>query len=123
MQLMNRVAQATTVSGLAAWLTIALAPAAALAQPGQGRVWASDPRADDRTYRFADTDEAMPYCVFSSSKISDNTPAPLIISLHGLGAPPQIMCNQPANLAELSEQDVMNVLAMVRAEFFGQHSR
>ena len=136
----------------------------AQAQPGQGRVWASDERAEDRTYRFADTDEDLPYCVFASSKISANRPAPLIISLHGLGAPPQIMCNstavdlaeqggyilaapmgynvggwygspvlrapgggrggrgfgggeQPENLAELSEKDVMNVLQMVRDEF------
>jgi predicted peptidase len=126
----------------------------ALAQPGQGRTWVSDPRAEDRNYLFADTNEDVPYCVFASSKISDDTPAPLIISLHGLGAPPQIMCNttavdlaeqggyilaspmgystggwygaptggrgsenQPENLAELSEKDVMNVLRMVRDEF------
>lgn len=135
---------------------------AAQAQPGQGRVWASDERAEDRSYYFADTDEDLPYCVYVSSKVSADTPAPLIISLHGLGAPPQIMCNstavdlaedggyilaapmgynvggwygspvlnmggrgrggfggaeQPANLAELSEKDAMNVLAMMRDEF------
>jgi poly(3-hydroxybutyrate) depolymerase len=73
----------------------------ALAQPGQGRTWVSDPRAEDRNYLFADTNEDVPYCVFASSKISDDTPAPLIISLHGLGAPPQIMCNSTAvDLAE-----------------------
>jgi predicted peptidase len=147
-----------------------------LAQPGGG--FASDPRADNRSYEFADTGESMPYCVFVSSKVSSDSPAPLIVSLHGLGAPPQIMCNttavdfaeaggyilaapmgcnvggwygspvlrrgpagdapatesaeikctpdaggfgggtnQPANLAELSEKDVMNVLRMVRDEF------
>jgi predicted peptidase len=178
MQLSVRAAQATTILGLTAWLTIGLAPATTLAQPGQGRTFASDPRAEDRTYHFADTDETMPYCVFASSKISNDSPAPLIISLHGLGAPPQIMCNetavdlaeaggyilaapmgcnvggwygspvirrgqagagqtsesteskcnpgaggfggggnQPANLAELSERDVMNVLTMIRDEF------
>ena len=71
------------------------------AQPRQGRVWTSDERAEDRTYYFADTGEDLPYCVFASSKISADTPAPLIISLHGLGAPPQVMCNSTAvDLAE-----------------------
>jgi poly(3-hydroxybutyrate) depolymerase len=184
----------TAVVGLAAFVTLNLCAAPAGAQPGQGRGgggFGIDPRAQDRTYHFADTDEDLPYCVFASSKISRNTPAPLIISLHGLGAGPQIMCNstavdlaedggyilaapmgynvggwygspvmrfegrgrggrggdgqaargrggrgdgqaaegrggrgrgfnvgeQPENLAELSEKDVMNVLAMVREEF------
>jgi poly(3-hydroxybutyrate) depolymerase len=182
-----------TVAGLAAFVMLSLGAAPALAQPGQGRGgggFGLDPRAQDRTYHFAETDEDLPYCVFASSKVSRNTPAPLIISLHGLGAGPQIMCNatavdlaeaggyilaapmgynvsgwygspvirmdgrgrggrgadgqaaqgrggrgdgqaaegrgarggrgfgeQPENLAELSEKDVMNVLAMVRNEF------
>jgi hypothetical protein len=78
-----------------------LAMATAVAQPGPGRVWASDKRAEDRTYHFADTNENLPYCVFASSKISADKPAPLIVSLHGLGAPPQVMCNTSAvDLAE-----------------------
>ncbi|HEY5666036.1 MAG TPA: alpha/beta hydrolase-fold protein, partial [Gammaproteobacteria bacterium] len=145
-----------------AWLALGLCSASVLAQPGQGRVWNSDPRAEDRTYLFEDTNEELPYCIFASSGVSADTPAPLIISLHGLGAPPQVMCNetavdlaeeggyilaapmgynvggwygspllrppggggrgfggaeQPENLPELSEKDVMNVLAMVREEF------
>ena len=134
----------------------------ALAQP-QGRGgFGIDSRAEERTYVFEATGEALPYCVFASSKISPDEPAPLIVSLHGLGAPPQIMCNStavdlaeeggyilaapmgynvggwygspvirmggrggqanadelaPETLAEYSEQDVMNVLAMVRDEF------
>jgi len=35
----------------------------------------------------------MPYCVYASSKIDADTPAPLIIALHGAGTGPQIMCN------------------------------
>jgi poly(3-hydroxybutyrate) depolymerase len=55
----------------------------------------------DRTYHFADTSEQLPYCVYVSSKVTADTPAPLIISLHGLGAPPQVMCNTTAvDLAE-----------------------
>ncbi len=185
----------TALAGLATLVMLNLSIAPALAQPGQGRGgggFGIDPRAQDRTYHFDDTNEDLPYCVFASSKISRNTPAPLIISLHGLGAGPQIMCNstavdlaeeggyilaapmgynvggwygspvirmdgrgrggrggdgqttqgrggrgdgqaaagrgtrggrgfnvgeQPENLAELSEKDVMNVLAMVRQEF------
>lgn len=146
---------------LAAGLTLGLASTTVLAQPPQGRSgFGLDPRAESRTYHFADTDEDMPYCVFVSSRVSEARPAPLIISLHGLGAGPQIMCNstavdlaeeggyilaapmgysvrggygvprtggrgaggrgdadQPENLAELSEKDVMNVLEMVRGEF------
>jgi len=188
----RRSMMTTALVGLAAF-ALNLYAAPALAQPGQGRGgFGLDPRAEDRTYHFADTDEDLPYCVFASSKVSRDTPAPLIISLHGLGAPPQIMCNstavdfaedggyvlaapmgynvggwygspvmrfegrgrgrggdaqaaegrggrgrgdgqaaegrggrgrgfdvgeQPENLAELSEKDVMNVLAMVREEF------
>lgn len=145
----------TAIATIASCLTLAVMCSAATAQPGQGRTWTSDPRAEDRTYHFADTGEDLPYCVFTSSKISADEPAPLIISLHGLGAPPQIMCNstavdlaeeggyilaapmgynvggwygstvlrppggggnQPENLAELSEKDVMNVLEIVRDE-------
>jgi predicted peptidase len=123
------------------------------AQQGQ-RLAVSDPRAEDRTYHFADTNKELPYCVFASSKIADDTPAPLIITLHGRGGTPQRMCNtksidlaeaggyilaapmgynpvasyrgprqraggenQPENLSELAEKDVMNVLEMMLDEF------
>ena len=80
-------------------------PAGARGQaPGAGRGgggFAADPRAQVRTYHFADANQDMQYCVFASSKVSKNAPAPLIVSLHGMGAPPTIMCNQTAvNLAE-----------------------
>jgi poly(3-hydroxybutyrate) depolymerase len=95
-------------------LTLCLGAASALAQAppaaaqGQGRGaarggggFAADPRAQVRTYHFADAKQDMQYCVFASSKVSKNTPAPLIVSLHGMGAPPTIMCNPTAvNLAE-----------------------
>ena len=160
MKLKLSVLKSAAFATISSCLTMALFSSVATAQPGEGRTWASDPRAEDRTYHFADTDEDLPYCVFASSKISADEPAPLVISLHGLGAPPQIMCNstavdlaeeggyilaapmgynvggwygsplmrrpgggsfggadQPENLAELSEKDVMNVLEIVRDEF------
>jgi dienelactone hydrolase len=135
------------------------------AAPGRGRgtgfVRSNDPRVQNRTYQFSDTEE-MPYCVFVSSKVSKDKKNPLIISLHGLGIGPGFMCQgkaldlaeaggyilaapmgyspggwygspvlagrggrggapapapPPANLAEMSEKDVMNVLAMMRKEF------
>jgi len=131
------------------------------AQAGRGGgAFAADPRVEQRSYHFADTNEDLAYCMFASSKVKADEPAPLIITLHGFGAGPQFMCNStavdlaeaggyilaapmgyntsgwygspaeegragvgrggeapPANLAELSEKDVMNVLAMMRAEF------
>ncbi len=78
-------------------LALTLASAMATAQPRQGRAgFGLDSRAEERSYRFEDTGEELTYCVFASSKINADTPAPLIVSLHGLGAGPQIMCNATA---------------------------
>lgn len=89
---------------LAALLAVSLWAGAAQAQPGQGRGGGGstmDQRAESRTYTLADTGEEMQYCVFASSKIDPDTPAPLIISLHGFGAGPEYMCNSTAiDLAE-----------------------
>lgn len=128
-----------------------------------GFIKSTDPRVQNRTYHFADTNEDLPYCVFVSSKVSKEKKNPLIISLHGLGIGPGYMCQgkaidlaeeggyilaapmgynvggwygspvmdlsrrarpgapvlppPPPNLAELSEKDVFNVLAMMRKEF------
>lgn len=139
-----------------------------------------DPRAKELSYHFKDTDEDLKYCLFVSSKVSKDKKAPLIVTLHGLGAGPSIMVtkqavdlaedggyilvapmgynvrgwygmpfrrpegknppsnaqtgdnaapkpkpkaslffnpNDPPNLRELSEKDVMNVLDMVRKEY------
>ena len=92
---LNRIFPASAI-GLSVFL---LASTSAIAQPGGFRL---DPRAEDRSYRFTDTDEDMQYCVFASSRIAADEPAPLIISLHGLGAGPQIMCNSTA--VDLAEQ-------------------
>ena len=146
-------------AALAMLVTAGTLSTAAIAQPGQGRgMYNIDPRAEERSYRFEEAGMDMTYCVYASSKVSDATPAPLIIALHGAGTGPQIMCNttivdqaeargyivaapmgynerggygaprraggagdaaapEPANISELSEQDVMNVLAMMQDEF------
>jgi poly(3-hydroxybutyrate) depolymerase len=92
----------------AAWLTLNLCCLPALAQApdsapqsgvgpdrGAGR-FSADPRAQVRTYHLNGANIDVPYCVFASSKVSRANPAPLIVSLHGLGAGPQIMCNTTA---------------------------
>lgn len=62
-----------------------------------------DSRAQERTYHFQDTDEDIKYCLFVSSKVSKDRKAPLIITLHGLGAPADIMLNKEA--VDLAEKD------------------
>ena len=114
-----------------------------------------DPRVEQRSYHFEDTDEEIKFVLYVSSKVSKDRKNPLIVALHGLGgdgnfivrnrlvdlaeergyivagplgynvggwygSPVMVFGNrpiEPPNLAELSEQDVMNVLAMMREEF------
>lgn len=203
-----RTAIAVVFAALAAWLTLEV-PYSVRAQPqpqpggkGKGKGFAQDPRAQTRSYHFEDTNEDLPYSLYVSSKVKKGQKVPMIVTLHGLGAPQTIMMgaaaidlaeeggyilvspmgyntggwygspqfsggpgrgkgkaapppagddkggpasatsgappdpggapnpgakgkgfgrigggNQPANLRELSEKDVMNVIAMVRKEF------
>ncbi len=178
-------------------------PQSALAQTpgpesrgGRGARFAQDARAQTRTYHFEDTKEDLPYSIYVSTKVKPDQKAPMIVTLHGLGAPQTIMMgktaidlaeeggyilaapmgynvsgwygtppfagggrgrgngaprparsagdgpgpaandpggpplgragipiNQPANVRELSEKDVMNVIAIVRKEFNVDNSR
>jgi predicted esterase len=55
---------------------------------GQSRRTGGDPvddRVELRTYQFTNTDEALPYAVFVSSKVTKDTKAPLVLALHGFG--------------------------------------
>jgi len=201
MRIRIRTTTAVAFATLAAWLTLSIpnavqaqAPAGAKGKGG-GKGFAQDPRAETRTYHFEDTNEDLPYSLYVSSKVKKDKKAPLVVTLHGLGAPQTIMmgktavdlaeeagyillspmgyntggwygspagagpgrgkgkgappaapgtpngppnaapkgppdgaakgkgfggfagANQPANLRELSEKDVMNVIAMIRKEF------
>ena len=61
-------------------------PGGAAAAPAQrGGRGAIDPRVQQRTYTFKDTNEELPYAVFVSSKVSRDKKNPLIVALHGLG--------------------------------------
>lgn len=77
------------------------APAAGPGAPRGGGGMAADPRVESRTYHLDGANIDVPYCVYKSTKVSKNKPAPLIVALHGMGAPPSIMCNKTAvDLAE-----------------------
>lgn len=75
--------------------------AAGAQQAGRGAV---DPRVEQRTYTFADTNERMPYALFVSSKVSKDKKNPLIVSLHGLGGDQNTMVRESLRSVELAEQ-------------------
>jgi len=181
MKIAHVVAFALCVQFIVTHVPLALAqePAAQPAPPAPGRGRGPipvDPRVQIRTYRFADTNEDIPYAIYVSSKVSRDKKNPLIVTLHGLGGthttmmrpnaldlaeaggyiyvapmgynprgwygvprgerrggpppnaaantgrqgpPPGALAaaNDPPNLRELSEKDVLNVLDIVRKEF------
>jgi len=78
------------------------APQAAPAAPGRGGRGAIDPRVQQRTYLFTDTNEQLPYGVFVSSKVGKDKKAPLIVALHGLGGDQNTMMR--ANALQLAEE-------------------
>jgi dienelactone hydrolase len=69
--------------------------------PGRGAV---DPRVQQRTYTFTDTNEQMPYALFVSSKVTRDKKSPLIVSLHGLGGDQNTMVRESLRSVELAEQ-------------------
>ena len=100
MRIWIRTTTAVTFAAVAAWLTLSIpntvqaqAPAAA---KGKGKGFAQDPRAQTRTYHFEDTNEDLPYSLYVSSKVKKDQKAPLVVTLHGLGAPQTIMMRKTA---------------------------
>jgi predicted esterase len=88
------------------------APGAAAAAPAaRGGRGAIDPRVQQRTYTFKDTNEEMPYAVFVSSKVSKDKKAPLIVALHGLGGNQNTMLG--ANALQLAEDGGYIVLGVM----------
>src|SRR5262245_57536917 len=91
----------TAFIGFAAWLTLLALTAFTQQGPGRGGArggltQSTDPRVQNRTYHFTDTNEDLPYCLFVSSKVSKDKKNPLIVSLHGLGIGPGFMCRGKA---------------------------
>jgi len=63
-----------------------------------------DPRVQQRTYLFKDTNEELPYALFVSSKVSKNKKNPLIVALHGLGGDQNTMVRESFRAVELAEE-------------------
>ena len=105
MRIWIRSTTAVAFAVLGAWLTLSIpftgqaqAPAGA---KGKGKGFSQDPRAQTRTYHFEDTNEDLPYSLYVSSKVKKDQKAPLVVTLHGLGAPQTIMMGKTAiDLAE-----------------------
>lgn len=70
---------------------------------GRGPFGPVDPRAQQRTYLFQDTNEQLPYAVFVSSKVSKDRKSPLIVALHGLGGDQNTMVRETYRAVELAE--------------------
>jgi predicted peptidase len=81
-----------------------VAPTAAPQAGRGGGRGAVDPRVQQRTYTFADTNEQMPYALFVSSKVTRDRKSPLIVSLHGLGGDQNTMVRESLRSVELAEQ-------------------
>lgn len=78
-------------------------PAALGQAPGAPKAAAKgpDPRVQQRTYRFTDTNEDLPYALFVSSKVSKDRKAPLIVALHGVfGDGNSLLRGEALDLAE-----------------------
>jgi predicted peptidase len=92
-------------TSLAQQATPQAAPASGAPQAGRGGGrGAVDPRVQQRTYTFADTNEQMPYALFVSSKVTKDKKSPLIVSLHGLGGDQNTMVRESLRSVELAEQ-------------------
>ena len=108
MRIWIRTTTAVAFAALAAWLTLSIpnsvraqAPAGAKGKGG-GKGFAQDPRAQTRTYHFEDTNEDLPYSLYVSSKVRKDQKTPLVVTLHGLGAPQTIMMGKTA--VDLTEE-------------------
>src|ERR1051325_392708 len=105
MRIWIRTAATVVFAALAAWLTLSIPDTVQAQAPpaakGKGKGFAQDPRAQTRMYHFEDTNEDLPYSIYVSSKVKKDKKAPLVVTLHGLGAPQTIMMGRTAvDLAE-----------------------
>lgn len=82
------------------------APAAAGAQAtrGGGARGGADPRVQQRTYLFTDSNEQMPYALYVSSKVSKDKKNPLIVTLHGLGGDQNTMVRESFKAIDMAEE-------------------
>lgn len=62
----------------------------------------ADERVEQKTYQFPATGEEMKYTLYVSSKVTPDTPAPLIVALHGLGGDSNFIVR--GKLVDLAEE-------------------
>jgi predicted esterase len=80
----------------------------------------SDPRVQNRTYLFTDTNETLPYAVFVSSKVTKDKKAPLIMALRGAGGNPTVFLRGAAlDLAEEGGYILVGALGYTSMGSFG----
>ena len=63
-----------------------------------------DPRVQQRSYMFKETNERLPYALFVSSKVTKAKKAPLIVALHGRGANQSALELETYRTVEMAEQ-------------------
>ncbi len=81
---------------------VAVEAAAQVGRGGRGQA-PVDPRVEQRTYLFDETNQELPYAVFVSSRVTDDAENPLIIALHGLGGNPLSLLR--GNALDLAEEN------------------
>jgi beta-glucosidase len=98
-----------SAKGYELWAKAVISPITALMEgrapldaSRRGPIFPSDPRVQEKTYHFADTNEELPYALFVSSKVKKNQKAPLIVMLHGFGVNHMYMPRDKA--LDLAEQ-------------------
>jgi predicted esterase len=90
------------------------------ANRGRGGIQQPDPRVQNRTYLFTDTNETLPYAVFVSSKVTKDKKSPLIIALRGAGGNPTVFLRGAAlELAEKGGYILVGVMGYNSTGSFG----
>ncbi|MEX0964651.1 MAG: alpha/beta fold hydrolase [Pseudohongiellaceae bacterium] len=81
----------------------------------------SDPRVQHRSYEFPGSGETIPYAVFVPSGYDPSQPAPLIVSLHGLGRSHDWLMGYHGFLdqAEANGYIVVTPLGYIRRGWYG----
>ena len=90
-------------------------------QPSDDERHIDDPRVQHRSYRFPGTGESIPYAVFVPSGYDESQPAPLIVSLHGLGRSHDWLMGYHGFLdqAEANDYIVVTPLGYTRRGWYG----
>ncbi len=72
-----------------------------------------------RSYVFTETNEKMEYAVFVPKKVDKKKPAPLVLALHGAGAPPASIVSALRDAADKGGYIVAAPLGYRNQAFFG----